>query len=147
MLCTKIRTQIKVLLSKFDSFMDAHIDTALKVMVALKNVLSSPVADVLTAIIPGDVDNVIQQDLINAISKAIEVLTIADNCKQYTNLNDQLNCFLQQIKLLDPQFQDTILLKLASLVAGTLDGGRLEQSLYDLYTQAKYLSTATKAKS
>jgi hypothetical protein len=138
MFCVKMKGQIKALLGKFDSFVDAHIDTALKVSVALKNVLSSPVADILAEIIPGGIDAKLKQQLTDGIGKAVEVLTIADSCKQLTDLNDRLNCFVQQIKLLDPQFQDAVLLKLASLLAGFLDGGRLKQSLYDLYTQAKY---------
>jgi flagellar basal body-associated protein FliL len=45
---------------------------------------------------------------------------------------------VQQIKQRDPQLQDAILQKLASLLAGELDGNKLKQALYDLYTQAKY---------
>ncbi len=55
MFCTKMKSQIKALLREFDNYVDDHIDMALKITTALKNVLSSPVADVLTAIIPGDI--------------------------------------------------------------------------------------------
>lgn len=138
MFCTNIKSKIKAVLQQFDSYIDAHIDTALQITTAIKNVLSSPVTDILTAIIPGEVDDTIRTQLVNALNKAIEALTVVDNCKQYTDLNDKLNCFVQQIKQRDPQLQDAILQKLASLLAGELDGQRLKQSLYDLYTQAKY---------
>ena len=141
MLCTKMKGQIKALLRDFDNYVDDHIDTALKITTALKNLLSSPVADVLTAIIPGDIDNTIKEDLVAALGKAIEVLTIADSCKQYTDVNALLACFIQQVQQRDPQLQDAILQKLASLLAGHLDGQRLKQNLYDLYTQGKYAAT------
>ncbi len=100
--------------------------------------LSSPVADVVTAIIPGELDNNAKSQLLTVLNKAIDVLTIAEDCKQYNNLNDKLKCFAQEVNKRDPQLQDALLQKLASLVSGQLDGNRLQQYLYDLYTQAKY---------
>ena len=141
MFCAKIKSQLKSLLREFDNYVDEHIDTALKITTALKNALSSPAADILTAIIPGEIDNVIRQELITGLGKALEALTIVDNCRQYTDMNDKLGCFVQQLKLRDPQLQDAVLLKLASLLTGYMDGGRLKQNLYDLYTQAKYAAT------
>jgi hypothetical protein len=141
MFCMKIRSQLKALLSEFDTYVDGHIDTALNIAVSLKNVLSSPEADIITAIIPGNAEAVLKQQLVNGLTKAIEALTIAENCKQCTTVADKVNCFVQQIKQVDPHLQDAILIKLASLIAGFLDGGRLKQSLYDLYTQAKYSVT------
>ena len=143
MLCSTIKSQVRTLLREFDSYIDAHIDTALQITTELRAILVSPVADILTAIIPGDIDNEIRQQLITALGKAIEALTIADNCKQYTEVDAMLNCFVQQLQQRDPEFRDAVLQKMASLLAATLDGQRLKQNLYDLYTQAKY--TAAKA--
>lgn len=141
MFCIKIKNRLKKLLGKFDNYMDNHIDTALKVTSGLKRMLSSPVADIITAIVPGDADNVIRQQLISAISKAVDALAIIDNCKQYGDVNEKLSCFITQLHQLDPKLRDAILQKLASLLSGQLDGQRLKQSLYDLYTQAKYVAS------
>jgi hypothetical protein len=141
MICSKIKSQLKVLLRQFDNYVDVHIDTALQITTALKNVLSSPVANIVSAIIPGNTNDVLRQQLIAGLNVAIEALTIADNCKQYSVLNDKLNCFLQQLKTRDPQLQDALLQKLASLLASHLDGGRMKQSIYDLFTQAKYAAS------
>ena len=138
MFCTKVRTQLKQLLRQFDNYVDEHVDTALKITTELKTLLSSPAADVIAAIIPGNIAAEIQQQLLNALGKAIAALTIADDCKKYTDINDQLKCFIQQLQLTEPDIQDAILQKLASLITGNLDGARFKQSLYDLYTQAKY---------
>jgi hypothetical protein len=141
MLCTRIKRKLRPLLHSFDALVDAHIDTALAVTTGLKKILASPVANLLTTIIPGDLDNVIRQQLIALLDKALEALTIADTCRQYTDLNDKLKCFVEQLQLRDPQLQDAILQKLASLITRGLDGGRLKQNMYDLYTQAKYAAT------
>jgi hypothetical protein len=71
----------------------------------------------------------------------VEALTIVETCKQYTDTNEKLKCFVTQLQQRDPQLQDAILQKLASLLACQLDGQRLKQSLYDLFTQAKYSSS------
>ena len=143
MFCKKIKPRLKAMLHEFDSYVDAHIDTALKITVGLKRFLSSPVADVVTAIIPGDVDVIIRTQLVNALGKVIDALTIADTCRQHKDISARLECFIEQLKLYDPHLQDAILQKLASLLAGQLHGQRLKQSLYDLYTQAKYSAAKT----
>lgn len=141
MFCTKMKNQLRNLLKEFDGYIDAHIDTALHITTEIKNILSSPVADIVTSIIPGNMDDTIRTQLLPALDKAIQVLSVADACKQYTDINDKLKCFVQQLQQKDPQLQDALLQKLASLVAGHLDGQRLKQYLYDLYTQAKYSTT------
>ena len=141
MFCTKMKNQMRTLLKEFDSYIDAHVDTALHITTEIKNILASPVADIVTSIIPGNVDDMIRTQLLLALDKAIQALNIADACKQYTDINDKLKCFVLQLQQKDPQLQDALLQKLASLVAGHLDGQRLKQYLYDLYTQAKYSSS------
>ena len=138
MFCTKIKGRLKQALNQFDDYIDEHIDTALRITTALKNILASPAADLLTALIPGNADNVVRAQLIFALDKAMEALAIADTCKLYTDINDKLKCFAQQVKQRDPQLQDALLQKLASLLAAHLDGQRFKQNLYDLYTQVKY---------
>lgn len=138
MFCTKIKSSIKTLLRKFDNYVDAHIETALKLTSALKDIIASPVGDIVTVIIPGDLDNRIRMQLIDALDKSIASLSIIESCKQQTELNEKLKCFVAQLQEHEPHLQEAILHKLASLVAGHLDGARLEQNLYDLYTQAKY---------
>lgn len=138
MFCNKLRGRIKQILQQFDDYLDEHIDLALSVTTALKNLLSSPMADILTAIIPGDLDNVIRQHLLAALEKATETLLIADKCRQHQTLADKLLCLAEELQQRSPELRDALLHKLASLVAGEMDGQRLKQNLYDLYTQAKY---------
>jgi len=138
MIFTKLKSELKLLLHEFDNYVDTHTATALNITNELRKALSSPVADIIAALMPANIDSSLRQQILSALDKAAEALTIADNCKQYTDANDKLNCFIQQLRLRDPQLQDAVLQKLAGLLAGFLDGNRLKQSLYDLYTQAKY---------
>ena len=141
MFCTKANAEIKAALNKFDAYVDAHVDTALKITSTMKSLLASPIGDVLTALIPGTADDVLRAKLVSGLSKVVDALSIVDACKQYTDLNDKLKCFMQQLAAKDPALQDALLFKIASLLVGALDGNQLQQSLYDLYTQAKYYTT------
>lgn len=138
MLCTKMRPRFKRLLKEFDNYAEQHIDIALRITLAIKQLLLSPAADMLIMVIPGDLDKAIRDQLVSALNKAIDVLTIADQCKTNPDLNEKIKCFTGHLKLAEPELQDAILQKLASLVAGHLDSNRLKQSSYDLFTQAKY---------
>lgn len=126
------------MLRQFDEYVEAHVDTALHLTTQLKKMLSSPVADIVTAIIPGNLDDVLKKQLIAALGIAIEALSIADTCKLCEGINDKLKCFMRQLQLRDPQLQDAILQKLAGLITNHLDGQRFNQRLYDLFTQAKF---------
>ena len=138
MFCNKVRARIKRILQQFDEYLDEHIDLALSVTTALKKFLASPAADIITALIPGDVDNVIRQHLLVALEKATDTLLITDKCRQHDDMGDKLLCLAEELRQRSPELRDALLHRLASLVAGELDGQRLKQSLYDLYTQAKY---------
>lgn len=141
MICTKMRNRFKRVLQQFDKYVDEHIDTALQVTTALKQMLSSPVADVVTALIPGELDNLLRQRLLIALERAITILTITEQCKKYAGTKEKVYCFVEQLKAQSPELQDALLQKLASLMTSELDGNRLKQSLYDLYTQAKYAAS------
>lgn len=141
MFCQKLRNKIKVALRQFDKYIEEHVETALAVTTRIKNILSSPVANIITAIIPGEIDNIVRVQVLYALDKAIAVFSIVEQCKEYSALEEKLNCFLTELRQRDPNLQDAILQKLASLLAGELDGNRLKQHLYDLYTQAKYTAS------
>ncbi len=138
MFCKNLRNRLKRALQHFDSYVEEHVEVALKITTTLKQLLTSPVADIVTALIPGDVDNVVRQHLLAALERAMDTLMIVEKCRQHNDVNDKLQCFAEQLQLTSPELQDALLQKLASLLASHLDGKRLKQNLYDLYTQARY---------
>jgi hypothetical protein len=142
MFCTQFTSRIKALLNRYDSYLDNHIDTALSVTTGIKNFLSNPiVGDILQTLIPSGWESTMRDEVLQALSAAVSALTIADSCKQCTTLADQLSCFVTQLKIHTPDVQDTLLQKLASIITAVMDGHKLKQNVYDLYTQAKYTAT------
>lgn len=141
MLFSKIKNRLKKLLREFDHYLEAHVEIALKITSGVKKALLSPVADIVAFIVPADLGNSLRSQLVNALNEALSILSVVDQCRQYADINEKLKCFIEHLKCLDPHLQDAILQKLASLLTGTLDGQRLKQSSYDLFTQAKYTAS------
>lgn len=138
MFCKQYRLKIKALMGQFDKLVEENIETAIKVTTSLKQFLKGGYADILTAIIPGEVDDMIRAKLIMGLEKALDALQIVNACKDAVGVEAKIRCFVDEISRRDPALQDALLQKIASMLASELDGKRLAQSLYDLYTQAKY---------
>lgn len=138
MFCTKFRKKIKSLIRDFDNYVDENIDTALVFTIRLKAILKSIPAQLLTALIPGDLDEAARVKLLDALNAVIPTLEIVNKCKDCPSLEEKIRCYAEQLSLLHPDQVNDALRKLASRLAGTMDGERLAEHLYDTYTQIKY---------
>ncbi len=141
MICNKMRHRVKRLLQRFDEYVDAHAETALMITGMLQKALESPVADIITALIPGTADDLLRQQLLTALGHATRALIAAEQCAGTGSAEEVIRCFAAKLKDCPPEKRDALLQKLASLLTSELDGKRLKQNLYDLYTQAKYALT------
>ncbi len=139
MFCNKMRSRIKSVLQQWDEYIDSNAEAALKVTTVIKRILESPVTDILTAVIPGEADDLLRKRLIMALDYAITALQARDNCATCEDVSSKLQCMVEQLKQLPEDKKDALLQKLASLMTYSMDGRRLKQNLYDLYVQAKYV--------
>lgn len=138
MFCLKIKNQLRNFYRLFDRSVDEYINIALSITKALKDIVQSPAAAVLTAIIPGTLDDRLKAQAEHALEQAVKALTIAGKCSDSKSLTEYINCFATELRKQDERLRDALLLKLASLITAELDGRRLKAHHYDLFTQAKY---------
>lgn len=136
----KIWAIISSLWNKIDDYTEQHVDQALQITSGLKKFLESPTADILEAIIPGDIDALVRKQLLLATTHAVTALGIIDACK---GLNDEqkFKCIVAELAKLPEAGRDAVFFKLASLISKYLNGGRLPNRAYDLLVQAKYYKT------
>ncbi|KAA2245497.1 hypothetical protein F0L74_05940 [Chitinophaga agrisoli] len=118
--------------------MERNVDTALKITTTLKSLLDNPAAQILTAIIPGDVDEVIRVKAIQGLNIAIEVLNLESTCKNADSLEAKLECFISEVRKRNPDLQDAIFHKVASIITRSLDDEQKAQNVYDLLVQARF---------
>lgn len=138
MFCKTAISKIKNFFKQLDGYLSAHITTALMVTTAVKNALDGIAGDLLVNLIPGNMDNVVRDKVVAALEKSIDVLSIVDTCKGYTDIQGKLSCFINEVSKRDPQLQQALLIKLASLLTKELDGNRYKQNVYDAFVQAQY---------
>lgn len=105
-------------------------EIALKVTRCIKAVLESPVADIITAIIPTDIDDRLKTKAIAALGKVIDRLE-----------NPTLESLIEELKRLPDTKRNALLIKIASLLTAELDGNELKENKYDSVVQLVLSST------
>jgi hypothetical protein len=133
----RIWKAISSLWNKVDDYLEQNVEQALAVTGGLKKFLESPVADIIEALIPGNIDKVVRERLLQATKVAVSSLGIVDTCKGLSDA-DKFKCIVAELAKLPPDGRDAVLFKLASLITKNLNGAKLPQRTYDLLVQGKY---------
>jgi len=112
----------------------------------MKVFVDSPAADILTALIPGDVDDKIKDLLRAKIPVILSELKLADTCQNITDPTQLTTCAVKVIQSLDSDIKNAFLHDLAILVARAAADGQLSWSdgvyLLEWYYQHQYKTTA-----
>lgn len=119
---------IKKLFEKVEKEVRKDIVIAISVVQRVKLVIDSPVADVITALIPGDADDRIKELLRKELPKILLELGMIQSIAGIENVNDQLNAVLQKLKLSGDDSKNAFYHSLASLILQKLSDGKLSWS-------------------
>lgn len=136
--CKRVKPKINSLLKAFDEFVQKHVEVALTVTEGIKKIAAGVTGDIITSLIPGTLDDAIRARLLQILPYAIDTLKILDACKEKLSLQEKANCFITELKKVDPALQEAILHKLASIITRELDNSKLAQNVYDLFVQVQY---------
>lgn len=123
-----IWSAIKGLFHKLEEEEKRLLPIVITVVNNIKNVVDSPIADVVTALIPGDVDDKIREKLQVFLPKILTELNMLNTCQQLEDHNEQLHCILQNLKLSSDAAKDIYYHGLASLILTELSDGKLTWS-------------------
>ena len=124
----KILDQIKSLFNNIPN----EIATALKIGITIteniKNFIDSPVADVLTAIIPGDIDDTIRDKLQLSLPVLLTELKLVESSLNLTQPNSIASAAIETIKTMDKNIKSGVLHQLSILVTQIVADGKLSWS-------------------
>jgi len=115
----------KKLFKKVDEVADKVLPIAIKVVEGIKKVIDSPVDDVLTTIIPGDIDDKAVELLEEWLPKLLLGLQVAQDIADIEDTNEQLKAVLERLKLAPDDTKKIIWHGLAALIAEKLADGKL----------------------
>ncbi|MGZ3891176.1 MAG: hypothetical protein ACXVI9_11800 [Mucilaginibacter sp.] len=142
----KIWTEIKSLFQGIPSELKSAIKIGVTVTQNIKTFVDSPAADVLTAIIPGDVDDQIKNWLRAKLPQILTELKLADSCSGLTDPAAITACAIKVLQDLDGDIQSAFFHNLSILVAEVAADGKLTWSdgvyLLEWYYKNEYQPAA-----
>jgi hypothetical protein len=125
---SKIWNQVKTLFDGIPSELKTAIHIGVVVAENIKTFVDSPAADVLTAIIPGDIDDEIKNWLRAKLPAILTELKLADSCGSLTDPAEITACAVKVLQGLDGDVKSAFLHNLSILVAGVASDGKLTWS-------------------
>jgi hypothetical protein len=143
---SKIWAGIKALFDGMPAELKNAIHIGVLVTESIKKFVDSPVADVLTVLIPGDVDDRIKDLLRVKLPFILTELKLADGCAGLTDPAEITRCAVIVLQSLDGNVQSAFLHNLSILVAQVAADGKLSWSdgvyLLEWYYQHQYKTVA-----
>jgi len=143
----KILDQIKDLFGSIPSETAMALKIGITITENIKNFVASPLADVLTIIIPGNIDNMIKDKLRLSLPTILTELKLVESSLNLTQPNDIANAALETIKNMDKTIKPGVLHQLSILITQTVADGKLSWSdgvyLSQWYYEHKFKTTNT----
>jgi hypothetical protein len=139
---TKIWEQIKNLFSSLPSEVKTAIQIGVLITDNIKAFIDSPVADILTAIIPGNLDDKLKDELRVKLPIILTELKLADKCASLSDQDEITKCALQTLQGITGDAASAFLHSLSILIAQVVSDGKLTWSdgayILEWYYQHEY---------
>ncbi len=143
---SKIWHSIKSLFESIPAELKTAIHIGVLVTEAVKTFVDSPEADILTAIIPGNIDDKIKDWLRTKLPAILTELKLADSCGSLTDPAEITACAVKVLQGLDGDIKSAFLHNLSILVAQVAADGKLTWSdgvyILEWYYQHEYKTAA-----
>jgi hypothetical protein len=142
----KIWTEVKSMFQNVPSELQTAIHIGVIVTENIKTFVDSPAADVLTAIIPGDLDDEIKNWLRAKLPSLLTELKLADSCGGLTDPQQITQCAIKVLQGLTGDIKSAFLHNLSIFIAQVAAGGKLTWSdgvmILEWYYRNEYKATA-----
>src|SRR6201992_51455 len=143
---SKIWNQIKALFEGIPAELKTAIHIGVIITENIKTFVDSPAADILTALIPGNIDDQVKNWLRAKLPAILTELKLADSCGSLTDPNDITACAVKVLQGLDSDIQSAFLHSLSILIAQVAADGKLSWSdgvyVLEWYYQHEYKTAA-----
>lgn len=121
----KIIQYLKKLLNKTRFYAQLYVHPSVQVVETLKTFFDSPAVPILTAIIPGQIDDAIASRMRTYLPLVLKVLGYADECINSKSNDIILQCAISKLRLLHPDAQAAACHNIAALLSKYLADGKL----------------------
>ena len=135
----KTKRKIAQITNAIDVTVREYAGYALSISTNIKAMLDSPLANLVTQVIPGTWDDELKAKGTVALGKAIDDLCVSIKMAETPNLEDKLKLFTEWMAGESPEFKESQLKKIADLVVKYMDGAKLRDHEYEMVTAATYI--------
>ena len=139
---TRIWNTVRSLFNSFPLSLKTAVHIGVAVTENIKHFVDSPLEDVLTAIIPGEVDNKIREVLKNGIPIILTNLKLADECGLTKDPQEITKCAIKLLQNLEGEIKSAFLHNLSVLISQLAADGKLSWSdgvyIVEWYYQHQY---------
>jgi hypothetical protein len=122
---TKIWDEVSALFNGFPAEMKTAIHIGVVVTQNIKSFVDSPAADILTALIPGDIDDEVKNWLRAKLPVILTELKLADSCAGLTDPQQITACAVKVLQGLDGDIKSAFLHNLSIFIAQIASNGKL----------------------
>jgi hypothetical protein len=137
---------IQTLFNRIPTDLQTAIHIGAEVTENLKNFVESPMADVITDLIPGETDNRIKIALRAALPSLLIQLKLADSCSTINSPEELTACAIKTLQSLSGNLKSAFLHNLAVLIAQVAADGKLTwqdgASIMEWYYQNQFKAKA-----
>jgi hypothetical protein len=124
----KILLFLKKLFARSKYFIHVAVKPSVATVNLLKAFVDSPLAPVITALIPGEIDNMIADKLRRHLPEALKVLGFADECINAGSNDLIVQCAIAKLRLYNPTQQAAAWHNIASVLSQYLSDDKLTWS-------------------
>jgi len=143
---SKICGEVKSLFDGIPDELKIAIHISVIITENIKSFVDSPAADILTAIIPGDLDDELINLLRAKLPAILTELKLADSCGSLTDPSQITSCAVSVLQGLDGDIKSAFLHNLSILIAQVAANGNLTWSdgvyILEWYYQNEYKTEA-----
>ena len=143
----KIWAEVKYLFENVPAELKTAIHIGVIVTENIKNFVDSPAADVLTAIIPGNIDDEIKDWLRAKLPIVLTELKLADSCAGLTDPQQITQCAIKMLQGLKGDIKSAFLHNLSIFIAQVAADGKLTWGdgvmILEWYYQNEYKKNTT----
>ncbi|CAM3786626.1 hypothetical protein MUGA111182_09690 [Mucilaginibacter galii] len=138
----KIWKAIQSLFNHIPEELKVAIHTGVLITENIKTFVDSPVADIITLLIPGETDDRIRVVLRKAIPQILIQLKLADSCSEINNPTELTSCAIKTLQSLTGDLKSAFLHNLSVLIAQVAADGKLTwqdgASIMEWYYQNRF---------
>ena len=124
----KILDQIKSLFNNMPNEIAIALKIGITITENIKNFVDSPIADVLTIIIPGDIDDMVRSKLRLSLPVVLTELKLVESSLNLTQQNAITSAAIETIKTMDKTIKSGVLHQLSILITQVAADGKLSWS-------------------